>query len=174
MRHPPCSPVRLGIIAFDQCHLIGPLPVQIVPLVLLVRSDRKRFPDSIRVDELHGQKVAVRDRIGVGDAQRIFEDGLDGPPDVDDLMSAFEQLVGFLREVVYYALRSCFIGLINMHALDRAAGGLCSGAVFAFVVGLTADCVVEDEDLGGTGAVHPVRIKFRTHKTRCFGRISEL
>ena len=90
MRHSPRSPVRLGIITFDQGHLIGPLPVQKVPLVLLVRPDRVRLPDSIRVDELHGEKIAVGDGIGVGNAQRILEDGLDGPPHVDDLDAAFE------------------------------------------------------------------------------------
>lgn len=90
MRHPPCSAIRLRIKTFDQGYLIRPLPVQKVPLVLLVRQDRECLPDSIRVDELHGHKIAVGDGICVSNAERIFEDGFDGPPDIDDLEATFE------------------------------------------------------------------------------------
>ena len=56
--------------------------------------------------------------------------------------------------MVLYALWARGVGLIYVHALDGAAEG--AGELLfggeAFVLGLTADGVVEDEDFGGTGA----------------------
>ena len=57
--------------------------------------------------------------------------------------------------MVLYALWACGVGLIYVHALDGAAEG--AGELLfggeAFVLGLTADGVVEDEDFGGAGTV---------------------
>lgn len=90
MRHLPCSPNGLGIITFGQGHLVELLLVQNIPLVLLVRLDHEHLSDLIRMDQLHMQKIAVWDSIGVNHPQRILIDGLERPPDVDDFAGTFE------------------------------------------------------------------------------------
>ena len=155
MRRPPRPPVRLGIKTLDQRDLIRPLPVQEVPPMLLARPDGKRLPHPIRVDELHGQKVAVGHGARVGDAERVFEDGLDGPPDVDDLNAALKEALRFLGKVAIDTIEACFVGLVNMHALDGPSERLGFYSILAIkgVFRLATDCVVEDEDLGCAGAV---------------------
>ena len=88
-----------------------------------VRTDRKCLPNTIRIDQLHRQKVSFGHRSGVRDAERIFADGFDGPPDVDDLVTAFEEAVGVGGEVVLNALGASFVGLVDMDALDGPAEG---------------------------------------------------
>ncbi len=115
-----------------------------------VRTDRKRLPDTIRIDKLHRQKVSFGHGRGVRDAERIFADGFDGPPNVDDLVAAFEEAVGVGGEVVLDAIGAGFVGLVDVDALDGAAKSGLGGV--GSVGGLAADGVVEDEDLGGAGA----------------------
>lgn len=115
-----------------------------------IRTDGKSLPDPIRIDQLHGQKVAFGDGRRVGDPERIFSDGLDRSPDVDDLVAAFEEAVGIVGQVVPDALGAGFVGLINVHALHRAAQVEPGGV--GRVGGRAADGVVEDEDFGGAGA----------------------
>lgn len=116
-----------------------------------IRTNRKSLPDTIRIDQLHGQKVLFGHGRGVRDAERVFADGLDGTPDVDDLVAAFEEALGVGGEVVLDALGAGFVGLVDVDALDGAAEGF--GRVGdALVGGLAADGMVEDEDFGGAGA----------------------
>lgn len=121
MRHPPSPSVRLGIKTLDQCDLIRSLAIQKVPPMLLIRPNSKSLPHSIRVYELHRHQVAVRYCPGVCNTEWIFEDGFDGPPDVDNLIAALEELIGFFGEVVAYAVDSSFIGLVNVDALHRTS-----------------------------------------------------
>ena len=120
----------------------------------LIRLDRKGLPDTIRIDQLHRQQVVVGNGRRVHDAERVFADGLDGTPDVDDLVAAFEEAVGVGGEMVSDALGAGFVGLVDVDALDGAAGGggIVGLAGEAVVGGLAADGVVEDEDLRGAGA----------------------
>ena len=80
----------------------------------------------------------------VRDGERVFEDGLDGPPDVDDLVAGFEELVCFRGKVVWDAALCGGVGLIDVHAVYGAteAGGGSTAGVFESA----ADGVVEDED----------------------------
>jgi hypothetical protein len=59
------------------------------------------------------------------------------------------------REVMLYALWACGVGLIDVDSLDGAAEG--AGELLfggeAFVLGLAADGVVEDEDFRGASTV---------------------
>ena len=87
MRHPPRPAIELRIKALDQHDLLRNLAISVVPLVLPVRADRIRFSATVGVDERHGDEVGVWDRKGVGDGEGVFVDGLDGPPDVDDLVA---------------------------------------------------------------------------------------
>jgi hypothetical protein len=147
MRHPSRPPIDLGVKTLDQQHLARRLPVQEVPLVALVRLHRVRLAPSIWVDQSDRNQVRVRDGVGVGDSQGVFEDGADGPPHVDDLHTAFEQVVCFGGEVVRDAIERGSVRLVDMHAPDGAAEGVAAAGCGA------ADGVIEDEDFGRAGAV---------------------
>lgn len=121
MRHPPSPSVRLRIETLDQCDLIRSLAIQKVPLMLLIRPNRESLPHSIRVYELDRHQVAIRYCPGVCNTEWIFEDGLDGAPDVDNLIAALKELIGFFGKVVAHAVDSCFIGLVNVDALHRTS-----------------------------------------------------
>jgi hypothetical protein len=88
----------------------------------------------------------------VRDGKGVFEDRLDGPPDVDDLVAGFEELVCFRGKVVWDAVLGGGVGLVDVHAVHGAAeaGGGSSAGVF----GGAADGVVEDEDTRCASAVH--------------------
>ena len=101
----------------------------------LIRLDPKGLPDTIRIDQLHRQQVVVGNGRRVHDAERVFAHGLDGTPDVDDLIAAFEEAVGVGGEMVSDAVGAGFVGLVDVDALDGAAG---SGGV----VGLAGEAVV--------------------------------
>ncbi len=150
MRHPPSPAIQLRIKALNQQNLPWRLLSEIEPAMAWVRTDRKRLPDTIRIDKLHRQKVSFGHGRGVRDAERIFADGFDGPPNVDDLVAAFEEAVGVGGEVVLDAIGAGFVGLVDVDALDGAAKSGLGGV--GSVGGLAADGVVEDEDLGGAGA----------------------
>ena len=62
-----------------------------------VRSDCVGLALAGRVDELNSDEIRVWDRMSVSNSQRVFQDRLDGSPDVDDLIASLEQFVGFLR-----------------------------------------------------------------------------
>jgi hypothetical protein len=92
----------------------------------------------------------------VGYGEGILVDGLDGPPDVDDLVAGLEELVGELGQVVGDAGARGRVGLVNVHALDGATKG-CGWGVLCGVLSRwrawATNGVVEDEDTGGAGAV---------------------
>ena len=99
---------------------------------------------------MYGQEVLFGYGGSVRDAERVFADGLDGAPEIDDLVATFEEARGLIWEVVLDPLRASFIGLINMDALDGASGGF--GVSGALVTGLAPDGVVEDEHSRSAGA----------------------
>lgn len=94
MRHPPSPPIHLRIKTLDQQNLQRRLLPKIEPAMIRIRTDGKSLPDPIRIDQLHGQKVLVGHRRSVRHAERIFADGFNGTPDVDDLVAAFEEALG--------------------------------------------------------------------------------
>ena len=97
MWHSPCSPIQLGVETLDQCDLLRGLAVQEIPLMIAVGSHSQRLALSILVDEGNTDKVRVWDRVGIRDSERVFVDGLDGSPYVDDLIPGLEETVRFFR-----------------------------------------------------------------------------
>ena len=89
-----------------------------------IRTDRESLPDTIRINQLHGQKVIFGHGRSVRDSEGVFADGLDRTPDVDDLVAAFEEALGLGGDQVLDAVRAGFIGLVDVDALDGAARGL--------------------------------------------------
>ena len=89
-----------------------------------IRTNGKSLPDTIRINQLHGQKVIFGHGRSVRDSERVFADGFDGSPNVDDLIAAFEEALGVSREMVLNALGAGFVGLIDVNTLDGAAEGL--------------------------------------------------
>ena len=120
MRRPSRPPVSLGIKTLDQQDLLGSLLPQKEPLMTLTRLDREGLTDSIRIDQLHGQQILIRNRSRVRNGQRIFTDGFDGAPCVNDLIAAAEKALGFLWEVVGDAFGAGFVGLVDVNLLDGA------------------------------------------------------
>ena len=167
MRHPPRPPIRLGIEALDQQHLLGRQATLIIPPVRIIMPHLQRLaPARLRltVDEARGDEVRVGHRVRVGDGEGVPLDRRDGPPHVDDLHPALEQLVRLVREVVRDPRERGFVGLVYVHALDwAAAGGLGVG------VGgrLAADGMVEYEDPGCAGSVVGIFINWDTNTGVC-------
>ena len=153
MWRPPSPPIQLGIKTLNQHDLPRRLLPEIKPAMTQVRTNGKSLPNTIRIYQLHGQKVIFGHRRSVRDSERVFADGFDGTPDVDDLIAAFEEALGVGGEVVLNALRAGLVGLIDVDTLNGAAEGLGIGWFGDGPVGgLAANSVVENEDFGGAGA----------------------
>ena len=144
MRHPPRPPINLAIKTLDQHHLLGRLAIGVIPLVLLVRPDGQCLASAVWVDEGDGDEVGFRYRMRVRDGKGVFEDWLDGSPDIDNLVAGFEELVCFRGKVVWDTALGGRVGLVDVHAVHGPAEG--GGGSGASVIGGTADGVVEDED----------------------------
>ncbi len=82
------------------------------------RPYAKRLASAVGIDEFDGHELIVEDGVRGSDAEGVFENGLDRPPDVDDLESAFEQRVDFLWEVERHAVGRSGVGLVDVDALD--------------------------------------------------------
>jgi hypothetical protein len=87
------------------------------------RSHRIGLSFAIGVYELDRNQLLIKDGICLCDTERVFEDWLDGPPDVYDLVASAKQSGSFGWEVVLDTLRACGIGLVNVDTLDWAAQG---------------------------------------------------
>ena len=151
VRYSPGPPILLRIKTLNKQRLLGCLLPQVEPAMIRIWPNRTSLPNTIRVDQRHGQKVVIWHRRSIGDSEWVFANCLDGTPNVDDLITAFEKALGFVGEVVLDALRTGFVRLVNVDALNGAAEGL-GGVGWILVRGRAADGVVEDEDFGGAGA----------------------
>jgi hypothetical protein len=85
----------------------------------------------------------------IGDCQGIFQYSLDRAPDVDDLVSALEELGCVFWEMEGDSAFSCGVGLINVDALDWTS----KFGTSSVVIRCSTDGVVEDEDSRGTSAM---------------------
>ena len=116
---------------------------------MLPRTNGISFPDSVRIYELGRYQVGIRHRVGIRNRQGVLENGLDGAPDVDDLVSATEKFLCLIWKVMAHAIRGCTIRLIDVDALYRTPKIL---ATISIVLGSTTDRVVEDEDFVRAGS----------------------
>ena len=121
--HPPRSAISLRVKTFDEQHLPGSLLVQIIPPVRRIRSHRIGLSFAVGIYELDGNQLLIEDGRCLGDGKRVFEDGLDGPPDVYDLVASAKQGGGFGWEVVLDTLGACSVGLVDVDTLNWAAQG---------------------------------------------------
>lgn len=111
------------------------------------------FAPSVRVNELNHFKIRIWHGTGFGNSQGVSLDHLDGPPHVDDLHAALEELVSLVGEVMGHAGESCAVGLVDVDALDWTSECAALGVV---VWRLVTDSVVEDEDSRGAGAAQMI------------------
>jgi hypothetical protein len=81
MRH-PSRHILPRIKALDECHLIGSLRVLEVPLVVGIRPHRVRLTLASGINQRHPDQIRLRDGLGRGNAEGVFEDGFDGAPDL--------------------------------------------------------------------------------------------
>jgi hypothetical protein len=122
------------------------------------------------VDEADRHEIRVRNGVCVSDGERVLVDGLDGAPDVDDLVARGQELVGQLGQVERNAGAGGRVGLVDVYAVDGTAkwvggtGGLAGGGTG--VLGSAPNGVVEDEDAGCSGAGRLVRMSGKIDKGR--------
>ena len=150
MWRPPRPSIHLRIKTLDQHKLTWRLLFEVEPAMSRIWQHRESLPNTIRINQLHWQEVLFGHGGSVRDAERVFANGLDGAPEIDDLVATFEEARGLIWEVVLDPLRAGFVGLINMDALDGAPGGF--GVSSALVTGLAPDGVVKDEHPRSAGA----------------------
>lgn len=150
MRHSSRPPIGFGIKTFDQQDLIGPLLLEIMPTMVLVRSHGKCFPHPIRVYQLDRHQVAIRHGSCISHRERIFSNRLNRSPQVDDLEASSQKSVRFVWQMVGDSVGRGFVRLVDMDSLDGAAKGwrgFSGGEVDrASVLGITTNGVIEDED----------------------------
>ena len=117
MRRSP-SHILHGIIALDQQTLLGALVGQMPPLVLLTMSNIIRRSNEIRMNSLGGQEILIGiNGSPVCYSERVVSDGVgNGSPDVDDLHSTFEEMVGLVWEVNAQTSRAGLVRLVCMNA----------------------------------------------------------
>lgn len=84
VNRPPRRRRLVAVEALDEHHLVGPLPVLVVPPVRRVGPDGPRLlpPARAGVDDGRRDQVRVRDGGCVGQRERGGEDGGDGAPDL--------------------------------------------------------------------------------------------
>jgi len=146
---PPGPAIQLGVKTLDQQHLFRCLAIEVMPFVLLVWADGQGLTSAIGVDEPYWNQVGIRYGAGFGNGERVLVDGLDGPPDVDDLVPSLEESVGVVGKVVWHAILGRRIRLIDVYPVDGAAEDAASSRD-TIVLASTTDGVVEDEDAGCT------------------------
>ena len=56
----------------------------------------------MRIDDGQGDEIILGHRLRLSHGKGIALDGLDGPPDVDDLHAAFHEPFGILRQAERY------------------------------------------------------------------------
>lgn len=116
--------------------------------MFLVRAYGVRFTLAIGIDQIDGDEVGVWDTVCICDSQRIFQNLLDGTPNIDNLVSSGEELVGDLRKMKRHSGFGSSVRLVDVNARHRATKRLsCRPDVFL----RPANRVVEDEDARGSG-----------------------
>lgn len=105
---------------------------------------------AIRVDELDDDQRIVRDTVRHCNRERVALHCLDWTPNVDDLHTRLQKLVGFIRQVEGYAGQCSIIRLVNVDALDRSTELVGRSGIVGW---LATDRVVEDVDACGASTV---------------------
>lgn len=76
------------VVTLDERHLIGTLRVLEIPTVSRAWFDDESLAVSMRINQSSSEEIRLCDRVGIGDGERIFQDGFDRPPDLKGKMSA--------------------------------------------------------------------------------------
>jgi hypothetical protein len=117
----------------------------------LIRQHRKCLPPPIRIHQRYRHQILLLHTKRVSNCQRVAQDRLDRPPDVNNLEAGAEEGGREVGEVVWDAGCGGGVGLVDMNAGDGAAEGGGWGGSRGRGWG-APDCVVEYEDAGGAGA----------------------
>lgn len=120
-----------------------------MPLDIGIWSHRTGLARTIGVNQRDRDDITIGNGMGIGDGQRILQDGLDGTPDVNYLESSLEELGCLVWKMIRHAASGCAVRLIDMNALDGSTQ-LCSRSIRVF--GRTTDGMIEDYNFRGAGA----------------------
>lgn len=132
-------------------RLMGLLMAEPMPLVLFVIHGVAQLRPTTRVHKSSGDPVSVAiDALPVADGQRIASDGLQGPPDVDDIDAVVFQEVfalGGIGDNILKLFESAGRSEVRMHAVCWATIVLAFGWIRGVLATDTA-C----EDINSAGA----------------------
>lgn len=109
-------------------------------------ADDPRLADKVVLGHLGPDKIGVGHGGGVGDGNGVLEDGLDGPPDVDDLVAAREHLVGVGGELPAQPPLGAMVRLVDVRSGDGPAVGQVVQAQVVPLRWAAPHLVVEDVD----------------------------
>lgn len=121
MGHTASPSIKLRIKALDKRDQVWSLGIAVIPLDVRIRSHVVRLALAVGIDKLNRHKVTIGYRVRIRDSQRVLQDGLDRTPDVDDLVSALEELGRIVGEVIGDSALGCFVGLVYVHSLHGSA-----------------------------------------------------
>jgi hypothetical protein len=82
MWNPPCATIIQRIVTLDKKRLIRPLSILEVPSMIRIWLNRVCLAFTVRINERSWNKVALWHGMGIRNGEWIFEDGLDGAPDL--------------------------------------------------------------------------------------------
>lgn len=108
------------IITLNKQDFIGFLSILKVPSMTSIGFDSPRLINTIRVNPCSGNKVTLRYGIGVRNAERISEDGLNRTPNVDDLKAFLEKFVSVIWEKVLDGVLGGLIRLVDVNTFSWA------------------------------------------------------
>jgi hypothetical protein len=80
VRDPSRTSVDKRVIALDQSDLVRALGIFEVPPMVGVGPNLVSLALAVGIDERCRDEIRVRDRVTVGDCQRVLVNGLDGAP----------------------------------------------------------------------------------------------
>jgi hypothetical protein len=100
VRHSAGTAIELAVIALDQGNFLRLLSVAEVPFVLGIGLNGQCLALAVGIDQTDGHQVCLWYTVSIGDSERVLENLLDGTPDIDNLVSCLQQLVGDLRQMV--------------------------------------------------------------------------
>jgi hypothetical protein len=81
------------------------------------RFNPNGFQLSLWIDNPKGNEIGIRNTVCGCASERIFVDSLEGAPEVDDLITSFEEIFSFGGEIEWYAARGKRVGIVDMYTI---------------------------------------------------------
>lgn len=116
----------------------------VVPLVIWVVANDPRLAFEVLLGHSSSHKISIWNRLRICHRNRIFQDHLNGPPYIDDLISFLYQFVCFVRELPSQSSFCSNIGLVDVCLGHRTTIAEVIKAKMVPLGWATTDLVIED------------------------------